>query len=188
MSEQFEKWLHGLPVCVRDKIGSDARLAFNAGYQAALQWQKDSASHGGQAVKGGWQTVPRTMTPEMRALLLRADEFTTDEMWIMLLAAAPTPPQDEEVVSYCSDERPCIACYTDTGPCEDAPKGWQPIDTAPKDGSEFVACNTDQGGVKELVSWNTIHGFWQSKGESIHMQHTHWLPLPACMKGEQHGN
>lgn len=37
----------------------------------------------------GWQLVPRNLTPEQRELLLRADEFTVDEMWIMLLAAAP---------------------------------------------------------------------------------------------------
>lgn len=44
------------------------------------------------AVPAGWQAVPRCMTPAMRELLLRADEFTTDEMWIMLLAAAPARP------------------------------------------------------------------------------------------------
>lgn len=38
-----------------------------------------------------WQRVPRSMTTEMRELLLRADEFTVNEMWIMLLAAAPEP-------------------------------------------------------------------------------------------------
>lgn len=57
---------------------------------------------------------------------------------------------------------------------------WLPIETAPKDGSEFVTCNTNQGGVKELVSWNIFHGFWQSKGASIHMQATYWMPLPKA--------
>ena len=37
----------------------------------------------------GYRLVHHSMTPEMRALLLRADEFTVDEMWIMLLAASP---------------------------------------------------------------------------------------------------
>ncbi len=59
------------------------------------------------------------------------------------------------------------------------PQGWQPIETAPKDGQEFVTANSMQGFVKELVSWNRIHGYWQSKGKSIHMQATHWMPLPA---------
>lgn len=39
----------------------------------------------------GWQLVNHNMTPEQRQLMLRAEEFTVDEMWIMLLAAAPKP-------------------------------------------------------------------------------------------------
>jgi hypothetical protein len=61
---------------------------------------------------------------------------------------------------------------------------WQPIRTAPKDGSEFVAANANQGFVKTLVKWNTIHGFWESKGSSINMQDTHWMPL---IKNEKRG-
>ena len=59
-------------------------------------------------------------------------------------------------------------------------EGWQDIETAPKDGSEFVTCNMRQGGVKALVSWNRLHGYWQSKGDSIHMQATYWMPLPPA--------
>lgn len=40
-------------------------------------------------VNGGWKIVNTNMTPAQRELMLRADEFTVDEMWIMLLAAAP---------------------------------------------------------------------------------------------------
>lgn len=47
-----------------------------------------------QAVPDGWQLINRTPTPEQRELLLCADEFTTGEMWIMLLAAAPQPPKE----------------------------------------------------------------------------------------------
>ena len=56
---------------------------------------------------------------------------------------------------------------------------WQPIETAPKDGKEFLVCNTRQGNVKQLVSWNKVHGFWQSKGKAdVSFQWTHWMPLP----------
>jgi hypothetical protein len=69
---------------------------------------------------------------------------------------------------------------------EGARKGWQPIETAPKDGCEFVACNMNQGGVMQLVSWNGLHRFWQSKGEPVFMQATHWMPLPPPPQlGEQ---
>ena len=56
---------------------------------------------------------------------------------------------------------------------------WETIDSAPKDGSEFITCNMRQGGVKQLVCWEPIHHTWASKGKTIHMQATHWMPLPA---------
>ncbi len=46
-----------------------------------------------EPVPVGWQLVNLKMTPEQRQLMLRADEFTVDEMWIMLLAAAPKPEE-----------------------------------------------------------------------------------------------
>jgi hypothetical protein len=60
---------------------------------------------------------------------------------------------------------------------------WQPIETAPKDGTEFVAAYARQGFVKQLVSYNTIHGHWQSKGEwepGFTQNATHWMPLPPA--------
>jgi len=56
---------------------------------------------------------------------------------------------------------------------------WQPIETAPKDGTEILTRNGNQGGVKRLIKWNTTHGYWQSKGEPIlNLQDTHWLKIP----------
>lgn len=63
---------------------------------------------------------------------------------------------------------------------------WQPFETAPKDGTEFLARYPLQGNVKQLVSWNTIHGYWQSKGEhlpGIESQKCEWLPIPAPEDG-----
>ena len=54
----------------------------------------------------------------------------------------------------------------------------QPI---PKDGKEYLTVNINQGGVQNLISFNTIHKYFQSKGEYIgeHNAGTHWtLPLP----------
>ena len=56
---------------------------------------------------------------------------------------------------------------------------WELIETAPKDGTEFVTCNMRQGGVKQLVNWDKIHNRWESKGDVIiSLQATHWLKLP----------
>lgn len=64
---------------------------------------------------------------------------------------------------------------------------WQPFKTAPKDGTEFLVRYPLQGGVKQLVNWNTIHGYWQSKGEhvpGIESQKCEWLPIPNFETGE----
>lgn len=59
---------------------------------------------------------------------------------------------------------------------------WKPISSAPKDGSEFLACYARQGNVKQIVKWNTLHGYFSSKGEPLPgftTNATHWQPLPA---------
>ena len=65
--------------------------------------------------------------------------------------------------------------------------GWLPIESAPMDGTEFVAAYGRQGFVKELISYNRIHGYWQSKGKAIpKFQATHWTPLPEpTLSGKQ---
>ena len=57
----------------------------------------------------------------------------------------------------------------------------RPIDRGT--GKELLVCDMNQGGVMTLVRWNTIHGYWESKGKPIlSLQDTHWmipeLPLP----------
>jgi hypothetical protein len=62
------------------------------------------------------------------------------------------------------------------------PVVWRPIETAPKDGTEFIAAFGHQGFVMMLFSYNTIHGYWQTKGipnQGFLENATHWTPLPA---------
>lgn len=59
---------------------------------------------------------------------------------------------------------------------------WQSIETAPKDGREFIAVWQRQGDVMHVVKWNVFHKFWQSKGEALlgfESNATAWIPLPA---------
>jgi hypothetical protein len=72
--------------------------------------------------------------------------------------AAPTPP---------------------SAPVQQSVIAWRDMDSAPKDGTEFVVRYTLQGNVKRLVCWNTMHGFWQSKGESVNMASCEWSPILA---------
>ena len=55
---------------------------------------------------------------------------------------------------------------------------WQSIKTLPKDGAEYLTVNNKQGNILSLVNWNTIYGYWESKGKAISMQATHWFKIP----------
>ncbi len=48
----------------------------------------------------------------------------------------------------------------------------------PQDGSEFLVKNSNQGGVKTLVSWNIVHEHWQSKGKYYFLHDHLWIPIP----------
>ena len=68
--------------------------------------------------------------------------------------------------------------------------GWMPISEAPKDGTEFLAIWGRQNNVMQVVQWNHIHKFWQSKGEPLLgflSNATGWHPLPPVpgQEGEQ---
>ncbi len=58
---------------------------------------------------------------------------------------------------------------------------WQPIETAPRDGNEFLACWGLQGNVIQIVRWHAALGRFESKGEPIYgfvKNATAWMPLP----------
>jgi hypothetical protein len=62
------------------------------------------------------------------------------------------------------------------------PAGWKSINTAPKDGTEFLVRYTLQNNVKRLIHWNTLRGHWADKGEAViglEMQKAEWTPLPS---------
>lgn len=62
---------------------------------------------------------------------------------------------------------------------------WQPIETAPRDGTEFIACWQPEGYDYQLVNADT---YWWGRGECFisheagRIEPTHWMPLPAPPK------
>jgi hypothetical protein len=63
---------------------------------------------------------------------------------------------------------------------EESGEGWQPIESAPKDGRWLLLLPIGTG-VPQVGNWFTFvasdYGFWQS--HSLKIEATHWAPLPA---------
>lgn len=82
-----------------------------------------------------------------------------------------------------------IAAYlTNSSPAGD---GWQPIETAPRDGSWFLGYLASRYGVENTIDvWHLakIGGkvFWQNKENigALDFAPTHWRPLPASPRDE----
>lgn len=58
---------------------------------------------------------------------------------------------------------------------------WQPIETAPKDGTEILVSYGRQNHVKKLVRWDRLYGYWASKGNpelGLEQNATDWLSIP----------
>jgi hypothetical protein len=69
---------------------------------------------------------------------------------------------------------------------------WQPIETAPKDGTPIMVygkadfSNAPHMGVREWRQWTVDYGRWGEPNISAHdmddwldIQVTHWMPLPS---------
>jgi len=62
---------------------------------------------------------------------------------------------------------------------------WQPIETAPRDGTEILVCDAgDQDGLIDIVA--CFDGFWVMNGDlAVELgDFTHWMPLPELPKGD----
>ena len=57
---------------------------------------------------------------------------------------------------------------------------WRPIETAPKDGTEFLSIyGLDDDGTYWIIYWNGAFFECVSSGHEI-SHATHWMPLPAA--------
>lgn len=57
---------------------------------------------------------------------------------------------------------------------------WQPIETVQRDQGEILVAYAKQGFVKQLVRYNHIKKYWESKGEpqfGLENNATHWMSL-----------
>lgn len=67
------------------------------------------------------------------------------------------------------------------------PEGWQPIETAPKDGTRFLATGGGLANEIEVASWNDRVGAWNTESYTLedwdnqtegYSRPAHWMPLP----------
>src|SRR5690606_69758 len=80
---------------------------------------------------------------------------------------------------------------TSPSPAQSVPSGWQPIETAPKDGTWVLSYCTGfdvsygphHAPGFAIIAWDDEFGFWQVMPDSayeIGATPTHWTPLPAA--------
>lgn len=58
---------------------------------------------------------------------------------------------------------------------------WQPIETAPRDGTPILAYPVWSSSPVAEVVWRPMKrttGRWESRGLAVHGTLTHWMPLP----------
>lgn len=58
---------------------------------------------------------------------------------------------------------------------------WQPIETAPADGSEFLGYEPIEG-IAVMYKFTGPDGifYWDATSQCIEMHPTHWMPLPEA--------
>lgn len=54
---------------------------------------------------------------------------------------------------------------------------WQPIERAPKDGTEILVCDSEYGNIS-LCIFNAYRNYWEACNEFECKGITHWMPLP----------
>lgn len=102
----------------------------------------------------------------------------------------PTPP--ERIWAWPENTASREGAYSSTGDCgtpyvrEDL-TGWRSMDSAPKDGTLFLACHHDPAFQNAcVIYWDIgapslpIDGRWRtSMHEIVGDRFTHWMPLPT---------
>ena len=134
-----------------------------------------------QAVPEGWKLVPIEPTPEMSKAGFRVAKMDVTGAWVTdaneayhaMLNAAPQPAAPTQVET----------------------QGWQPIETAPKDGTRILIYTPKatrqkvqeaywvtpwEDAPEDECWWGTPHGPAGRGYTILTKSATHWMPLPAA--------
>lgn len=121
---------------------------------------------------------------DVREAVVRAIAHTELSAWGMPADKIPRLSSD-----YASHADAALAALRAAG--YEVRKGWQPIETAPKDGERVLLYSDGKNGSKQAIqtaSWQQINwhrdgGFWEEShcyddGFCVALNFTHWMPLP----------
>ena len=137
-------------------------------------------------IAAGYAIVPREADDSLLRLLARADSSLTDiararTAWLAALAVGAI------TTTACQEPSSAPASRRQRRGRMD----WQPIETAPRDGTEFLAALSNGGMaiLSEVVGWNSFAWYRSSMEIPVARTHdrlspdrlvaTHWQPLPA---------
>ena len=132
---------------------------------------------------------------------VRVEVAAVERIAFMLVAyPLPAAPPVTDTCRQCGDvteqgRQYCTACailppFPPRSAVTDTPQGWQPIETAPKDGTiirVFAEHEFDPGPEQYFAYWRrdaryTSGGVWQDRDREIivHPDATHWMPCEAA--------
>lgn len=151
----------------------------------------------GEEIKKLWAEFDGQVVPFARAVIAAHDEeLRKQEPCAHMYPSDLERFQEEETFAHAysvavgNPSETSVPVYLSPIP----PTGWQPIETAPMDGTEIdVWCPSnaegDDGGYRVSdVWWSDVGNKWRVRGdEAIAWIHcpTHWMPLPARPEGEK---
>lgn len=115
-----------------------------------------------------------TLAEDYEHFLAYTNNVSTEERLRLAYEHGAARGEPAHAVRSCSDERMCINCFANQGECLGPYKDqWQPIETAPKDGTHFLAYHP-----------TFVHSIWVTFWrDSAPSGFTHWMPLPAAPTG-----
>ena len=123
--------------------------------------------------------------------LIRRAEQSIDDL-LRLINACETASMAWHVQQACPS---CVKMFQARDAIRDllaavrAREGWQPMATAPKDGTPVLLWWPYWANVRPLVGWWQNNGGWQSweASDEDAKPPTHWRPLPSPPDGAQEG-
>jgi len=129
-----------------------------------------------------WKTVWEVERNNNDLSFADLDKFTAFLEWINQrgLLTQPKPMSDMEEIQRIAQEDGDYDMPKDAGQPKHI-EGWQPIETAPKDGTIILACWGNSDNIIDTARYSVVGDYWHDidKLMNRYLDPTHWQPLPT---------